>query len=311
MLTRRLFLRGGGTTLSVTVAGCLGGSSPRRDDSVTSVVTTFFAFYDLARHVACDRATVESLVPLSEQSHGWEPTADVQRTATNATVFVYVGPDVQGWADDVVTNLRTDNPDVVIVNASQGIDLLPATETDSTTSETDPHFWLDPTKFSTAVRTVQHGMEEADPDNAGVYRECADEYVDRLDELDRTIVNALDTRRKDLVVVAGHNAYRYLADRYEFDVFSPIGVSPDASPSPRAIQRVQEVVGDNDLDYILTPALESDRLARELAAETDVEVLPITPVAGQTDEWMEADWGYLEQMESVNLASLRTALEAT
>jgi zinc transport system substrate-binding protein len=67
---------------------------------------------------------------------------------------------------------------------------------------------------------------------------------------------------------------------------------------------------EHDLEYILTPALESDRLARELAQETDADILTISPVAGQTDEWMDKDWGYLEQMLNVNLVSLKTALEA-
>lgn len=310
MTTRRTLLRTGCGLLPVLLGGCLEEASPATDADETRVVATFFSVYDFARRVAGDAARVESLVPLGEQSHGWEPSADVQRQANNADVFVYVGPDVQRWADNVVTNLQSDNPDVVVVNASAGIDLLPATESERRSRETDPHFWLDPTLARRAVVNIRDGLQETDEANATVYSDNAQAYLSRLDDLDTSFVDALASRRKNVVVVAGHNAYRYLAHRYEFDIFSPIGVTPDAAPSPRAIQQVQQLVNEHDLDYILTPALESDRLARELAQETDVEILTITPVAGQTDEWIENDWGYLEQMRNVNLESLATALEA-
>lgn len=310
MTTRRTVLRTGGELLPVLLAGCLGDSNSDADSDETQVVATFFTVYDFAHHVADDAAQVDSLVPLGEQSHGWEPSADVQRQANDADVFVYVGPDVQRWADNVVTNLRTDNPAVVVVNASTGIDLIPAAEIDQDSRETDPHFWLDPTLARRAVANIRDGLQEADADNESIYSDNTQTYLTRLDDLDTSYTDTLSSRRKNTVVVAGHNAYRYIARRYEFDVFSPIGVTPDAAPSPRAIQQVQQIMNEHDLRYILTPVLESDRLARELARETDAEILPITPVAGQTDEWMDKDWGYLEQMRNVNLPSLATALEA-
>ena len=310
MVTRRTVLEAGSGLLPVSLAGCLDGSRERTDTGETRVVSTFFTFYDFARHVAGDTAQVESLVPLGEQGHGWEPSADVQRQANNADVFVYVGPGVQRWADNVVTNLRSDNPDVVIVNASEGIDLLPATETEQGSRETDPHFWLDPTLAKHAVTDVRNGLQGADAANDTTYRDNTETYLDRLNDVDQTFTDGLASRRKNTVVVAGHNAYRYMANRYNFEIFSPIGVTPDAAPSPRAIQQVQQIVDEHDIEYILTPALESDRLARELAQETDAELLTITAVAGQTDEWMDKDWGYVEQMLNVNLVSLKTALEA-
>ena len=310
MVTRRTVLKTSSGLLPVSLAGCLDGSVDGTDTGVTRVVSTFFTFYDFARHVAGDAAQVDSLVPLGEQGHGWEPSADVQRQANNADVFVYVGPGVQRWADNVVTNLRSDNPDVVIVNASDGIDLLPAAETEQRSRETDPHFWLDSTLAKHAVTNIRDGIQTADEANEIAYRDNTEAYLDRLDDVDESFRDGLTPRRTNIAVVAGHNAYRYLANRYEFEIFSPIGVTPDAAPSPRAIQQVQEIMDEHDLEYILTPALESDRLARELAQETDADILTISPVAGQTDEWMDKDWGYLEQMLNVNLVSLKTALEA-
>lgn len=310
MVTRRTVLRTGIGVLPPSLSGCLNRSGEGIDAGEPQVVSTFFTFYDFARHVAGATARVESLVPLGEQGHGWEPSADVQRQANDADVFVYVGPGVQRWADNVVVNLRSDSPDVVIVNASDSIGLLPATESNQESRETDPHFWLDPTLAKDAVTNIRGGLQEADEANEITYRENTAAYLDRLETVDESFREELASRQKNTVVVAGHNAYRYMAHRYEFEIFSPIGVTPDAAPSPRAIRQVQQVMDEHSLEYILTPALESDRLARELALETDTEILPISSVAGQTGEWIDKDWGYLEQMLDINLSSLATALEA-
>jgi len=34
----------------------------------------------------------------------------------------------------------------------------------------------------------------------------------------------------------------------------------------------------------------------------------LTPVSGTTDQWEENGWGWIEQMEQVNIASLDAAL---
>lgn len=308
MLTKRTVLAASGGALSSFLAGCLDESDDWNGAGVR-VVATLFPFYDFARRIASDEDRVETLVPPEVRGHGWEPSADVQRRAHDADVFVYPGPGVQRWADAIVENLRTDSPDVVVVAASEGVDLLPSSPTGGG-GETDPHFWLDPTLAARAVRNVRDGVLAADAGDRTAYRHAVETYLGRLRDVDAAFSERLAARRTDVVVVAGHDAYRYMARRYGFEVVSPVGIAPDAVPDPRAIRRVQRVVAEHDLGYVLAPALESDRLAREIARETGTEVLPISPVAGQTAEWVANDWGYLEQMLRVNLPSLATALGA-
>ncbi len=37
---------------------------------------------------------------------------------------------------------------------------------------------------------------------------------------------------------------------------------------------------------------------------------PLTPAEGTTAEWTEQEWGWVEQMEAINIPSLRAALGA-
>lgn len=302
METRRGFVRMCAAAAAAGATGCLGGTTS--DPRGTAATASFFVLADVARRVAGDAAEVTNLVPSGQQSHGWEPSAQVQLRAARSDVYLHLTPGAQGWADDVAENLERDSPDVVVVDASDGVDLLGPEDTP------DPHFWMDPVRCKTAVDNVAAGLAEADPGNAETYESNAAAYREEVDALHRDVRTRLSAATKDAVVLAGHDVLRYTADRYGFEVHSPVGASPDASPSPRAVQRVTDVVRGNDLRYILADALESQRLAESLAAETGTEVLPVTAVAGQTEEWRRNGWGYLGQMRHVNLESLATALEA-
>ncbi|WP_411969060.1 metal ABC transporter substrate-binding protein [Haloferax sp. YSSS75] len=333
--TRRAFLAAVSGAAGVTLAGCLGGESPGQGaDSGQRVATaSFFVFGDVAAHVAGDDATAETLVPVGQHGHGWEPGPDVQGRILESDLFVHGMPSFQPWADDVLTSLAADDADVVSVDVSADIDLHEATddghahddedgdhtdddEADANASErgpglVDPHFWMDPRNVVTATETLRDAFQAVDEANADAYAANADAYRDSLLALDSTIATTLESRERDVILVAGHDAFGYLADRYDIDVVALTGLAPDDAPSPRDIERAQATIEEHGIRHVLADPLESDRAATQLVAETDAEaVLPLTSIPGLTSEWREAEWGYIDIVRETNLPSLRTALDA-
>jgi len=446
-----------------TIAGCLSESS---GSDGTVAQSSFFVFGDFANKVAGDTATAETLVPIGQHGHGWEPGPKVQGTVLESDLFIHGTEGFQPWADDLVQSVRDDGADVQTVAVGEGITLaegdhdhdeahsddhldshavshacghmedddtdpltaapsaanvatfsqthqpytveLPEatgyvtfeaeeggeyafftdshdavhpvsgsvvhethgvencdgieaydvvhTETGTVTLEftgdsgstvtvlaegvsrdedehdaddeethaddgdghdhdhaggRDPHFWLDPTRAKQAVETIRDSFADVDGDNAEVYTENADAYSTRLDELDNTCQSELQNASKNVVFVAGHAAFQYLGQRYEFNVQTLTGLSPDDQPTPRDIERAQEIIADHDLEYVCADPLESQTAAEQLVEETDAtDVLPLTPIPGQTQQWADDDWGYVEIMENINLETLTEALDA-
>lgn len=312
--TRRSLLATAGAALTTGAAGCLdlaGGG----DAGGTDVQASFYLLYDFARNVAGDDLAVESVVPFGQHGHGWEPSGQVQRDVQRSSLFAYMGPQFQPWADDLVGNLRSDDTDVEIVEAWDGVDFLPLEGTDEEESQDgelpgDPHFWLDPLRVEVAVENLRDGLIAIDDGNTDAYERRTEEYLDEVEGLHAEFEDALSNPVYDTVLVAGHNSFRYLADRYGFEVHALTALSPDEQPSNAAIAEAQSVVEEHDLEYVLAPALESTRAAEQIVAETDAkEVLEITAISGVSDEWRENDWGYLELMENVNRPSFRKALQ--
>ncbi|MCT9097515.1 metal ABC transporter solute-binding protein, Zn/Mn family [Haloarchaeobius sp. HME9146] len=330
--TRRSVLLGSAAT-TAALAGCLGSITTGSEggEGETTVQTSFFVVSDFASAVAGDDLAVNNLIPFGQHGHGWEPGPDVQRKVHGADGFVYVGEGFQPWADKLVRNVRDDGADVHVIEAWEGIDLLPADggheeehhdesghddehheeEEHDDHGAVDPHFWLDSDRATRAVRTIADGLASVDPDNEAAYAENADAFTDRLAAMDATFEERLTDRTTDTVLVAGHNSFQYLGNRYDFHVEALTGIAPDATPTPKDITRAQAVIDEHDIEYLLAPVFESDRAATQLVAETDAtEVLPLTPVPSLTDEWHERGWGYVDVMENVNLPSLATALGA-
>ena len=337
--TRRTFLRTVAGAGVVGSAGCLGTNTTARESAATLASASFFVFGDVAANVAGDEATAETLVPIGQHGHGWEPGPDVQGRILESDIFVHGMPSFQPWADDVLTSLDADGADIVTVDAAADVDLHEAgpdghvhdedgdehghddetdgeSHDDESASETtngsiDPHFWMDPRRVVTATETLRDAFQSVDGANADAYAANAESYRESLLALDSTFETALESRERDVILVAGHDAFGYLGDRYDVDVVALSGISPDDSPSPRDIERAQVAIEEHGIRHVLADPLESDRAATQLVAETDAEaVLPLTSIPGVTSEWRDAEWGYVDIMRETNLPSLVTALDA-
>jgi zinc transport system substrate-binding protein len=323
--TRREFV-GGAAALAAGSAGCLGdGAGEGQDDAAYAAFFTLEAF---AGAVAGDVLTVENPIPVGELGHHYEVSTQAQLDVARSRAFVYV--DLEGfqrWAVDTAANLRTDHPAVALVDAVADVDLLDAggeghREADGDEEEhdgdgghdhgdVDPHFWLDPARAATCVETVRDGLAAADADNEDAYESNAADYLERLSALDEAFREGLADRERATVVVASHNSFRYLAERYDFEVRSPVGVSPNAEPSSAEIREAVDLVDELEIDTVLYDAFESPDLAETVVADSSAEeAVPLSPVAGTTEAWHERGWGYVEQMNEINLPALEAALKA-
>jgi zinc transport system substrate-binding protein len=348
--SRRRFLLGAGGATLAGLAGCLGAATPEESGdggestSGTTAEASFFVVSDFASAVAGDALSVGNLVPFGQHGHGWEPGPTIQRRVFDADAFLYVGEGFQPWADRIRRNLRGDGSDVTTVEAWAGVDLLApdgehedehhddeteshddhesgaddahhdeesTADDDHDHGAVDPHFWLDPARAKQAVGNIEAGLVDVAPEEAETLAANADALRSDLDALDATYRERLSGRTRDTVLVAGHNSFRYLGERYDVHVEALTGLAPDAAPTPQDVRRAQEAIVEHDIEYVLAPVFESDRAARQLVEETDATgLLPLTPVPSLTPEWVDRGWGYLDVMEQVNLPSLARALGA-
>ncbi len=182
----------------------------------------------------------------------------------------------------------------------------------------DPHVWVDPVLAQEMVDSIAATLSELDPDNADAYADNADAYTDRMQSVHRQFEEMTESAERDVAVFAGHDSFAYVERRYDFELITPVGVSPDAAESFEDVSNLIEVIEAHDIDTVLydpfeAPDPEEDvpQMVEVIFENTDVtDAKPLTPAEGTTGEWEEHGWGWIEQMEEINLPSLRAALGA-
>ena len=173
--------------------------------------------------------------------------------------------------------------------------------------ENDPHIWLDPILVKQQVNNIRDGLIEADPQNKEQYEQNAIAYNEKLDELDMKIKSSLTSCNKD-TFVPFHNAFSYLAERYDIKIISLSGLAPDSEASAAEIAEFVDFVKDNEIKVIFSEELVDTRLAEVIADEAGAEVLLFSPIEALAPEEVGKNITYLDKMEQ-NLDALKVALE--
>ena len=169
--------------------------------------------------------------------------------------------------------------------------------------EFDPHTWLDPVLVQDMVNEITTAIIETDPTNAKTYVKNANDLRARLSVLSQNYQTNLASCNQNEVIVS-HDAYGYIARRYNLTLHNIAGLAPNDEPSAQILAELK-AEAEEGITHILIEENSVRRFAETLAQETGLKTLPITPM-GQGILDPEKD--YFDVMEE-NLQSLTQALD--
>jgi zinc/manganese transport system substrate-binding protein len=300
------------TALAVlTVAGCgTGGPAPAAApgaDAPLTVVTSTNVYGSIAKAVAGDRITVESLIddPAADP-HSFESTPSDAATVADARVVVFNG----GGYDDFMTQLvEAGGGDPTVIDVAEISGLLPAK--DATAEEHaagqaehdhgafNEHFWYSlPTVQALATR-LAGDLGAADPAGAAGYTANADAFNARVADL-LTRAQAIGTAHSGARVAVTEPVPGYLIQAAGLtDVTPPEfskAIEEDTDPPAAVLQETLALFqGDPVRALVLnaqtqTPTTDQVQQAAQTAGVPVVEVTETLP-AGTTDyvSWMGAE----------------------
>ena len=290
-------------TLGLVATLATGCRGPRSGDH--TVVASFYPLYFIAERVAGRYNDVIDLTPKGVEPHEYELTVRQVAEIDLARVGFYE----HGVAPSIDQAMANDSPAHALDVASV-VDLAgPVTGSgvESTSDDKDPHFWQDPTLMAEATRAFADTMAGADPAHASYYRNQGARLVHDLNRLDAAYSRTLASCRIRTVVVS-HDAFEYLARRYQVDVVPIAGLEPDAEPSLQRLHDLSNLIRDRGVTTVFFETLASPDLARSLAGDVGIESAVLDPIEGLTSTDPHAT--YLTLMRQ-NLAALAKAGECT
>jgi len=291
-------------SVSLVVAGVAYYALTRAGPTGLQVVASFYPYRYFTSRVAGDRYSVVALVPPGVEPHDWEPTPGDAARMASSVAFVYNGY-IEVYLQGFFADLPPDQP--VRINASAGLGVLHGGEGGA--SAIDPHLWLDPVYVETTAMNIADGLTKADPAGNATYHANAARLVQDLVALNATFESGL-THCGRREFITQHEAFAYLAKRYNLTQYAIQGLSPDQEPTPAQIQQILNVINQTGSKYIFYEELVSPAVAQALAQEAHVQTMVLSPIEGLNATESQNGDTYLTLME-MNLANLRTALECT
>ncbi len=116
------------------------GDNKKKDTSKKQVVASNFASYDFLRAIIGDNENVELtfLLGPGKDAHSYDPTAKDLTTIQNADLFVYIGGEMEKWADKVLDSLEEEK-DVETICIANFVDTIEEQEVDGAEEEEGHH----------------------------------------------------------------------------------------------------------------------------------------------------------------------------
>ena len=189
----------------ITLLGCAKkddtAASAGKEGKKISIVTTIFPAYDWVKQVVGDNKNVEIsfLIDKGVDLHSYQASAQDIAKITDSDLFVYVGGESDGWAEDIVK----ENPNLKYISMVDSIgkaaleeELVEGMQEEQGEEEgeecaIDEHVWLSLANAKTIVGAIEAKLEEIDPDNKSSYEKNANDYIAKLDALDKEYKDAL------------------------------------------------------------------------------------------------------------------------
>lgn len=241
------------------------------------VTASNFASYDFLRAIIGDNDNIELtfLLGPGKDAHSYDPTAQDLITIQNSDLFIYIGGEMEKWADRVLPTLDTSNTKVICVADDiktideQEIDgAEPEEEEDEEEGAFDEHIWTSPDNAITMVNTLEKSMEGIDSSDSSKYKQNAENYIAKIKNVDKQIQEIVDNKKRDRLVFGDKMPMQYFINYYKLQVSAAFsGCSTETEPSSKTIAYLLNKAKEEKTPVILYIELNNGKVANTIANE--------------------------------------------
>lgn len=282
---------------ALALSACSSGAPGKSSSGQLTVVASFYPLALAAEQIGGRHVAVTNLTRPGAEPHDIELTTQDVATVSSAGLVIYE-KGLQGAVDKAAESQA----------GNHALDVAPAAHLNLRLSGTlDPHFWLDPQRYSEVVATIATRLSGADPANKADYEKNAKAFEVKLAILSKDFAAGLATcQRRDFVT--SHAAFGYLAQRFGMKQIAINGINPDQEPNAAQIAAVSTSAKANGVTTVYAEPLASPAIAATVANEIGAKVAMLDPIEGLTAQSNGRD--YFEIMRS-NLQALRAGQGCT
>lgn len=286
------------------------------------VVTSFYPMYVAAENVIGDveGVTLENLSePQTGCLHDYQLTAADMKLLSKADVFIVNGGGIESFLSDVAESY----PDLKIVQACDGIDLLESAEgtgeshndlssnedadhddhdhSEHSHGDENAHVWMNLADYQIQVQNICNGLSEADSAHAEQYAKNAQTYQGKVQELQQEAAE-LASQIASQPVVIFHEAYEYIVQEYGLQLAGEMNLDEERQVSAGEVADILHSIEDNHVSVVLAEELYGTDMGEMVAKQSGVKVVYLDTLTRgdySADSYLEGMRSNIEQLKEV------------
>lgn len=298
--------------LLVCLTGC--GAAPKNEK--ITVVAAIFPEYDWVRQIIGENSNIalQLLVDDGVDPHSFQPSVGDMVAVANCDLLIYGGGESDGWLADARKDSKKEQIVLELIpllgEKAHTEEIVEGMQAEAEEEETDEHVWLSLRNAAVFCRAITDALCQLDPSGKDSYQANLDDYLAKLDELDRRYQQTVAAACRDTIVVCDRFPFRYLTEDYGLTYYAAFpGCSAECNASFETVIFLSQKVEELGLPAILVTETGDGRIARSVAENAGQQNIGILTLDAMQSVSLKdaASRDYLSTMEQ-NLQVLETAL---
>lgn len=282
--------------LIITMLFALSACKVNNENNKLKIVTTIFPYHSIAKEICGDDAEITMLLKPGAESHTYDPTTQDILAIKNADIFIYTGGESDKWVDTILSSVDTSKTKII-----KAIDLVDPIHEEHH-DEYDEHIWTSVKNAAIITEAIYNATENEQ------YAESKNQYIDKLNDLDKELENVLNSTDKTLIF-ADRFPFSYFAKDYNVKYISAFpSCSEESEPSIQTMAEIIDTIKKENISTVFYIEFSNQKIADTIQSETGAGKLLFHSCHNVTNEEFNSGASYLSLMEQ-NLKNLKEALK--
>jgi manganese/zinc/iron transport system substrate-binding protein len=239
-----------GAALMIILSGCSSAENSEvdSDEGKIEVTSTIGMINDIVLNVGGENVKAVGLMKSGVDPHLYKASQGDIRKLEEADMIFYNGLHLEGKMTEIFEKMVKKKPTIAVTKDISESELQAP---DDGAYQHDPHVWFNVKHWITATETVAEELAEFDGEHADTYRENAEAYIKKLEELDQYTKEQIATiPEQTRVLVTAHDAFGYFGRAYDIKVMGLQGISTASESGSRDVSELRDYLVENKVKAV-------------------------------------------------------------
>lgn len=236
---------------AIVLAGCASGSGSEtaNGDGKLKITATTGMIANVASEVGGDDVAVTGLMGSGIDPHLYKASQGDVKKLDQADIIFYNGLHLEGKMGEMFEKLEKQKPTVAVSSQIPESELHGNPSGDTTSH--DPHIWFNVKLWMSATEVIRDTLVEKDPANEAGYKERAEAYLAKLEELDQYAREQIATiPEKGRILVTAHDAFGYFGAAYGLEVTGLQGMNTMSEYGSKDVSELRDFLVEKQIKAV-------------------------------------------------------------